>query len=79
MRFLATLATTLVTMGFAAFALQPALAQEKKATEETAMVAGRPTLPTTSVEDLFKMREQWGTEPSIRSAEAKPEKTEGKK
>jgi len=27
-------------------------------------VAGRPALPTTSVEDLFKMREQWGTKPS---------------
>lgn len=29
-----------------------------------AEVAGRPALPTTSVEDVLKMREQWGKEPS---------------
>lgn len=27
-------------------------------------VAGRPALPTTSTEDLIKMRETWGTKPS---------------
>ncbi|MGD9668290.1 MAG: hypothetical protein AB7U75_04445 [Hyphomicrobiaceae bacterium] len=27
-------------------------------------VAGRPALPTTSMEDLIKMRETWGTKPS---------------
>ncbi len=27
-------------------------------------VAGRPALPTTSAEELIKMREKWGTEPS---------------
>lgn len=27
-------------------------------------VAGRPALPTTSVADLVKMRESWGTAPS---------------
>jgi hypothetical protein len=27
-------------------------------------VAGRPALPTTSTEELIKMRETWGTKPS---------------
>lgn len=27
-------------------------------------VAGRPALPTTSVEELLKLRATWGTEPS---------------
>lgn len=27
-------------------------------------VAGRPALPTTSTQDLIKMRETWGTKPS---------------
>lgn len=27
-------------------------------------VAGRPVLPTTSVEELLKMRQSWGSEPS---------------
>lgn len=27
-------------------------------------VAGRPALPTTSTQDLIKMRETWGTAPS---------------
>ena len=36
-------------------------------------VAGRPALPTTSAEDIFKAREKWGTAPST-SAQAKPKK-----
>lgn len=68
MKFLATVAT-LVLM---AFALQPALAQDKKETKGTGTetVAGRPIFPTGDLEALFKMRESWGTEPSVTSAEA---------
>lgn len=45
-------------LGVASPIVTPAVAQG--ATE----VAGRPALPTTSVEDVLKMREQWGTAPS---------------
>ncbi len=36
-------------------------------------VAGRPALPTTSSEDIFKVRESWGTAPSS-GKQAKPKK-----
>ncbi|MCB1519206.1 MAG: hypothetical protein KDJ37_01370 [Hyphomicrobiaceae bacterium] len=33
-------------------------------TASAAEVAGRPALPTTSTDELIKMREKWGTAPS---------------
>ncbi len=64
MKSLVTTATLLI----AALAWQPALAQDSKK-EAAETVAGLPTLPTTSVDDVLAMREGWGTKPSMSSAQ----------
>lgn len=73
MKSLATVATLLL----AVFAVQPALAQEDT---EAETVAGLPILPTTSTSDLLAMRDKWGTEPSMSTAQpgqaTKSEKSE---
>lgn len=65
MRSLVTAATLLL----AASAWQPALAQESKDSGTNETVAGLPILPTTSVDDVLAMREQWGTKPSVSTAQ----------
>lgn len=70
------------TLALVAFATQPTLAQEKKDAKQASgeqTVAGLPTLPTDSIEDLFAMRESWGTEPSMSSAKPGGEKSGGEK
>lgn len=70
MKSLATVATLLLAI----FGLQPAQAQDPKAPEPGPMVAGRPTLPTTSIKDLIAVQESWGTKPSMSTWQ--PEKGE---
>lgn len=69
---------TVATLFLVAFALQPALAQDAKDTKGTGTetVAGLPILPTDSLEQLFKMRASWGTEPVQSSAQASNSKAE---
>lgn len=69
-------AATVAALLVAAIASQPALAQDKKGTEKTAEVAGQPALPTDSAKAVFEMREQWGTKPSMSTAQ--PGKSEKK-
>ncbi|CFX35275.1 exported protein of unknown function [Candidatus Filomicrobium marinum] len=72
MKSVATVAALLV----AAIASQPALAQDKKGGEKAVEVAGRPALPTDSAKAVFEMRSEWGTKPSMSTAQ--PEKSEKK-
>jgi len=65
MKSLAALAAVLT----AVVASQPALAQDGKKAAGGDTVAELPALPTTSTEDLIKLREQWGTKPSTASAD----------
>lgn len=65
MRSLVAVATLIV----AAFALEPALAQEaKKAENGKETVAGLPILPN-ELDALLEAREKWGTEPAMSTAE----------
>ncbi len=54
----------MATAAVAALGATPMLAVPAMAQDDAKMVAGRPALPTTSVEDINKMRSQWGTAPS---------------
>lgn len=56
--------TRVVLAAFAVAVVAAALPVATTPASAAEEVAGRPALPTSSTEELIKMREQWGTEPS---------------